>query len=150
VVDYGHGAGDIDWDAASINGVGSRKARGVLASPICLDELHFKGNLGVRVAGLPAGRYNIYAICRSPRKVTGYYDVSVGVNLQRQLAEPLELQPLRDPGAKRWKVEQTHAVGDVQLSGPDDYLTVITRYAEERSPLSGRAVLLGLQIVEIK
>jgi hypothetical protein len=150
VVDYGHGTGDIDWNAAPINGVGPRKARGVFASPVCRDEIHFKGNLGIRVAGFPAGKYRVYALCRSPRKITGNYDVSIGVNLERQLAEPQELQPPVDPGAKSWEAGQTHAVGEVQLSGPNDHLTVITRYAEERSPLSGRAVLLGLQIVEIK
>ena len=50
--------------------------------------------------------------------------------------------------------DQTYAVGEVEISGPEDWATFITRYSRERSikstPHHGRSVLLGLQIIEIE
>ena len=58
----------------------------------------------------------------------------------------------KTPG--NWVAGQTYAVSEVLISGPDDWATVITRYAPERSQetnnLNGvRSVLLGIQIVAI-
>ena len=42
-------------------------------------------------------------------------------------------------------------VTDVEVSGPDQHLTIVTGKDRDRSPTpaGGRAVLLGLQIVQL-
>ncbi|MEM1294422.1 MAG: hypothetical protein AAGH89_03590 [Verrucomicrobiota bacterium] len=155
-VDYGHGDGEIDWDAAPVDPWGNvySKARGVLNSPLCQDHRPWDFDLGLRVSGLPAGKYRIYALCRSVRRPDASYDVSFGVNLDQQLSEPTIIPPMADSIEPSWEPGLTYAVGNVAVNGPEDWATFITRYSRERSvrstPHHGRSVLLGLQIVEIR
>ncbi len=155
-VDYGHGDGEIDWEASPVDPWGNiySKARGVFDSELCQDHRPWDTDLGLRIAGLPAGTYRVYALCRSVRRPEASYDVSFGTNLNRQLPEPTIIPPMKDPGKSEWVPGLTYAVGDVEISGPDDWATFITRYSRERSiktsPHHGRSVLLGLQIVELK
>ncbi|MDF1741936.1 MAG: hypothetical protein P1U86_22435 [Verrucomicrobiales bacterium] len=155
-VDYGHGDGEIDWDAKPVDPWGRvySKARGVFDSALCQDHLPWDFDLGLRVSGLPAGTYRVYALCRSVRRVGASYDVSFGANLDQQLPEPTVIPPLDDSIEPSWDPGLTYAVGDVVVSGPEDWATFITRYSRERSLQStsghGRSVLLGLQIVEIR
>ena len=153
-IDYGHGDELIDWDAIPIDPMGRiyKKVRGVFDSALCQDHRPSDFDLGLRVSGLPAGNYRIYALCRSVRRPEASYDVSFGSNLDQQLSEPMEVIPLTDAGAENWIAGQTHAVGEVQISGPDDWATFITRYSSQRSIITTshptRSVLLGLQIVQ--
>ncbi len=156
-IDYGHGIDEIDWNAAPLDPTGSpyKKAGPIFDTALCQDHRPTKGNLGYRISGLPAGRYRIYALCRSVRRPLVAYDVSFGVNLDRQVQNPLLIPPMKTSSAENWVAGQTHAVSEIQISGPDDWATVITRYAPERSQeknhLAGiRSVLLGLQVVMIK
>jgi hypothetical protein len=156
-IDYGHGIDEIDWNAAPLDPTGSpyKKAGPIFDTALCQDHRPTKGNLGYRISGLPAGRYRIYALCRSVRRPFAAYDVSIGVNLQKQLQIPLSIPPMNNHSVEKWIAGQTHAVSEIQISGPDDWATVITRYAPERSQeknhLAGiRSVLLGLQVVMIK
>ena len=155
-VDYGHGDGVIDWDAAPVDPTGRvwPKAEPFFNTALCQDHRPWDFDLGLRIAGLPAGTYRVYALCRSIRRPTAAYDVSFGVNLDRQLEKPLAMPPVDDLAGAKWEAGLTYAVSDVEVSSPDDWVTFITRYSRERSvkttPHHGRSVLLGLQIVEIR
>ncbi|MEO0414153.1 MAG: hypothetical protein AAF226_04270 [Verrucomicrobiota bacterium] len=155
-VDYGHGDGQIDWDATPVDPWGKvySKARGVFDSALCQDHRPWDDDLGLRVSGLPAGSYRIYALCRSVRRPGASYDVSFGVNLDKQQAAPTIISSMEQSQEETgWVAGLTYAVGEVEISGPDDWATFITRYSRERStqstPHHGRSVLLGLQIVAI-
>ena len=155
-VDYGHGDGVIDWSASPVDPAG-RAWNGVEAffnTPLCQDHRPWDFDLGLRVSGLPAATYRVYALCRSIRRPTAAYDVSFGLNLDRQLKHPLAMPSMKDLVGKQWEPGQTYAVSDVQVSSPRDWITFITRYSRERALLisgrHGRSVLSGLQIVEIQ
>lgn len=155
-VDYGHGDGAIDWDAAPVDPTGKiySKAERFFNTALCQDHRPWDFDLGLRVAGLPVGTYRVYALCRSIRRPNSAYDVSFGVNLDRQVDEPLAIPPMKDLVDAKWKAGLTYAVSDVEVSSPDDWVTFITRYSRQRSlrttALHGRSVLLGLQIIEIR
>lgn len=155
-IDYGHGTGEIDWDATPVDPWGGiySKARGVFDSPLCQDHRPWDDDLGIRLSGLPEGAYRVYALCRSVRRPGASYDVSFGLNLDRQLPEPTVIPPMDDSAEPQWEPGLTYAVADVEVTGPKDWVTFITRYSRDRSiketPHHGRSVLLGLQIVEIK
>lgn len=154
-VDYGHGDGVIDWNAAPVDPSGSiyTKATPFFDTALCQDHRPWDFDLGIRVAGLPAGIYRVYALCRSIRRPTAAYDVSFGINLDQQLSNPLALPPMDDLLDVTWEEGLTYAVTDVEVSAAEDWVTFITRYSRERSirttPHHGRSVLLGLQIVEL-
>jgi hypothetical protein len=155
-VDYGHGDGLIDWDARPVDPSGSiyTKADPFFDTALCQDHRPWDFDLGLRVAGLPAGTYRVYALCRSIRRPTAAYDVSFGVNLDQQLIKPLVMPPMKDLLDTKWEKGLTYAVAEVKVSNPEDWVTFITRYSRERSirttPHHGRSVLHGLQIVELR
>lgn len=154
-VDYGHGDGVIDWDATPVDPTGRvwPKAEPFFNTSLCQDHRPWDFDLGLRIAGLPAGTYRVYALCRSIRRPTAAYDVSFGVNLDRQLDKPLAMPPMKDLAGVTWEQGLTYVVSDIEVTTPDDWVSFITRYSRERSlkttPHHGRSVLLGLQIVEI-
>ncbi len=155
-VDYGHGDGEINWDATPVDPTGRvwQKAEPFFHTALCQDHRPWDFDLGLRVSGLPEGTYRVYALCRSIRRPSAAYDVSFGVNLDRQLDTPLAMPTTNDLAGAKWEEGLTYAVSDVEVSSPDDWVTFITRYSRERSikttPHHGRSVLLGLQIVEIR
>ena len=155
-VDYGHGDGEINWEATPVDPWGKvyTDAGGVFDSALCQDHRPWDFDLGLRVSGLPVGNYRIYALCRSVRRPGASYDVSMGVNLDAQQAVPMVMPPMEQSDNPSWEAGITYAAGDVKITGPDDWATFITRYSRERSVRStdhhGRSVLLGLQIVEIR
>ncbi|MEM1297266.1 MAG: FecR domain-containing protein, partial [Verrucomicrobiota bacterium] len=97
-VDYGHGDGKIDWDAMPIDpwGRAQTKAKGAFNTALAQDHRPWDEDLALRVSGLPEGTYRVYALCRSTRCPGAHYDVSFGVNLDRQLPNPTEIPPM-DP-----------------------------------------------------
>lgn len=155
-VDYGHGEGAIDWDAKPVDPWGNiySRARGVFDSELCQDHRPWDHDLGFRVSGLPEGTYRIYALCRSVRRAGASYDVSFGTNLDQQLERPTVIPPMDPDKEPYWLEGETYAVGEVTVSGPEDWATFITRYSRERSVQTtshhGRSVLLGLQIIEVR
>ena len=156
VVDYGHGEGKINWDVSSVEPRGKiwPKAAPIFNTELGQDHRPAAGQLGFRVKGLPKGNYRVHALCRSTRRPKAEYDVAFGINLDRLPAEPTVIVPLEDPKPAKWLPGQTHAVGEVAVDSPDDWLTFITRYSPERSPKEGHwqglSVLLGVQIIEIR
>lgn len=155
-VDYGHGDGAIDWDATPVDPWGSiySKARGIFDSKLCQDHRPWDHDLGLRVSGLPEGTYRLYALCRSTRRAGASYDVSFGANLDQQPNAPTVIPPMDPDKDPAWADGETYAMGEVTVSGPEDWATFITRYSRERSirttPHHGRSVILGLQIVEVR
>lgn len=155
-VDYGHGNGQIDWDANPVDPAGRvhNKAEPFFNTALCQDHRPWDYDLGLRVSGLPAGTYRVYALCRSIRRPTAAYDVSFGVNLDRQVEQPTEMPPMENLKGARWEAGMTYAVADITINGPANWATFITLYDRERSirttPHHGRSLLHGLQIVEIK
>ncbi len=155
-VDYGHGDGSIDWNAAPVDPTGRiwPKAEPFFNTALCQDHRPSDFDLGVRISGLPPGTYRVYALCRSIRRPTAAYDVSFGVNLDQQLADPLAMPPMDSLAGREWEAGLTYAVSDVEVSSPEDWVTFITRYSRERSvrttPHHGRSLVHGLQIVEIR
>lgn len=155
-VDYGHGDGEIDWDATPVDPWGKvhEQAQGIFKSALCQDHRPWDEDLGLRVSGLPAGTYRVYALCRSARRPGAFYEVSFGTNLDRQLPNPIEIPPMDREAIPQWEAGVTYEVEDVEVTGEEDGVTFITRYSRERSVRStehhGRSVLLGLQIVQIR
>lgn len=155
-VDYGHGDGAIDWNAKPVDPSGRMypKAEPFFNNALCQDHRPWDFDLGLRVSGLPAGTYRVYALCRSIRRPTAAYDVSFGVNLDRQVEQPVEMPPMNDLTGVEWKAGMTYAVAEVTVTGPDDWATFITRYDRERAirttPHHGRSLLQGLQVVEVR
>jgi hypothetical protein len=117
------------------------------------------GLVGLRIRGLPRGRYLVYVLGRSSLDhrnwgnllVEKAHVAAVGTDLRDGSPLPLAMAPLEDPDAGQWVAGQTHVVTDVEVDGPDQYLTIVTGKDRDRSPTpaGGRAVLLGLQIVQL-
>jgi len=59
---------------------------------------------------------------------------------------------LSDPDAAIWVNGQTHVVTDVEITGPDQYLTILTAKDRERSPKpgGGNSVISAIQIIELR
>ncbi|MEM9282580.1 MAG: hypothetical protein AAGA96_12195 [Verrucomicrobiota bacterium] len=154
-VDYGHGDGTIDWDAEPVDPWGKvyTKATGVFDSALAQDHRPWDHDLGLRVRGLPPGTYRVYALCRSSRRAGAHYEVSFGINLDQQHESPIQIPPMDPDQTPTWEQGVTYEVQDIEVTGPDDWITFITRYSREKSvrstPHHGRSVLLGLQIVQL-
>jgi len=76
---------------------------------------------------------------------------AIGLNLTDMDVPLLTMTPLDDPNAGQWIVGQTHVLTDIEVGGPDQYLTIITSKDTRNSPVpaGGRAVILGVQILQI-
>ncbi len=61
-------------------------------------------------------------------------------------------EALSDPDAAIWVNGQTHVVTDVEITGPDQYLTILTAKDRERSPKpsGGSSVISAIQIIELR
>ncbi|MEM1443462.1 MAG: hypothetical protein AAGF67_14035, partial [Verrucomicrobiota bacterium] len=145
-VDYGHGDGEIDWDAEPVDPWGQvySKAEGIFNTALCQDHRPWDFDLGLRVSGLPAGTYRIYALCRSVRRAEAFYEVGFGTNMKKLPTEPIEIPPMDPDKTPKWEQGVTYEAADVVVEGPEDWATFITRYSRERSlrstPHHGRSV----------
>ncbi len=155
-VDYGHGKGRIDWEASPVTYTATvyKRAKGVANTALCLDNLHHFNDLGVRISGLPKGRYRVYALCRSFRRPKAAYAVSIGTNLDQLSSNPIEVGVMGEALNPSWVSGETYAVGEVEISKTGDWLTIITRSVDDGmigEPYRNKlAVLLGLQIVGLE
>ncbi len=71
------------------NGGGTGAVPGILDTTLGQDWIFSRGNdnLGVRVSGLAAGEYNVFAIVREPSALDRTYDVGIGVGDTSNLAD---------------------------------------------------------------
>lgn len=160
-VDYGASrTQDVEWDKEP-NQVHSSfcKSSGVFDTALGRDRLRDAGTVGLRIRGLPAGTYRVFFIgrltdtgtTRGNFLTTKAFRSTIGINLNRLPESPDLIMPLDDPGAGEWINGQTHLVREVLISGPDDYLTVLTRKSRQHSlrESGGLSAIVGLQIVQI-
>ena len=160
-IDYGASKTRVvDWDARA-NHVHKSicKSVGVFDTALGRDQLRVAGTVGLRIRGLPSGRYRVFFIGRSTAVGKKHGDFltdkafrsAIDVNLDA-IPTPHEIiMPVEDSVAAQWVDGQTHLVGEVELSGPDDWLTVLTRKDKRHSqnPNTGHSEIVGLQIVQI-
>jgi hypothetical protein len=150
----GHKA--VAWDESPTMRGSSGNSRGVFNSSLGKDGIRGGNQVGLRIRGLPKGIYRVYVLGRSavvhPKwgnfLTDKAYDCSIGVD---QMVEVHPIDPLEDENASRWVDGQTHAVGEVTISGPDEFLKLIVNKDRERSPVpaGGGATILGVQIVQL-
>ena len=118
------------------------------------------GQVGVRLRGLPRGEYRVYLVGRGvlDHKSWGNYlvnkaykSVVAAGDADLTSGDLLYHDPLTDPDAKSWVSGQTHVVADVGISGPDEYLTILTSKDRERSPVpgGGNGVISAIQIIQL-
>ncbi len=146
----------IDWDEPPTMRGSSGNSRGVFNSSLGEDGIRGRSRVGLRFRGLPKGRYRVYVIGRSALVHPNWgnfltdkaYDCSIGVD---QAVEVYPIDPLEDENASQWVNGQTHAVGDVMINGPDEYLQLVVNKDRERSPVpaGGGATILGVQIMQM-
>jgi len=164
-VDFGHGKRNVDWDAEVDTMTGPQgRTHGVFNTALGRDAVSppsrpATGLVGLRIRGLPRGRYRVYVLGRSSLNhrnwgnflVEKAHVAAVGTDLRENSPLPLVMAPLKDPDAGRWVAGQTHVVTDVEVRGSDQYVTIITGKDRDRSPTpaGGRAVILGVQIVQL-
>ena len=159
-VDFGHSVQmrreGIDWDSPPAMRGSHFKSHGVFDTALGEDGIRGGGEVGLRVRGLPAGRYRVYLIGRSSNVHPKWgnfltdkaYDCSIGVG---QRTESHLIHPLEDALAGSWVDGQTHVVGEVTISGSHEYLTLIVKKNRSRSPVptGGGAPILGVQIMQL-
>ena len=164
-LDVGHGKESVDWDAVVDTETGPQgDTRGVFDTALGRDVINPPSGIssdlmGLRVRGLPAGTYRVYVLGRASLDHANWgnylvekaHMASVGTDLSDMDASPLRMASLNDPNAAGWVPGQTHVVADVTVSGPDQYLTIITAKDKENSRTGpgGRAVILGVQILQV-
>ena len=134
------------------------QTRGVFDTALGKDRLSSGGTVGLRIKGLPVGKYRVYFIARSvdDTKRGNYlvlkgYRVVVGTNLSEVSRNAPAIMPLDDPDAQQWVAGQTHHVSEVELAAEDEYLTLLVRRDPALSPQKGGGgtAIVGVQIVQI-
>lgn len=132
--------------------------RGVFDTALGKDRLISGGMVGLRIKGLPLGRYRIYFIarCVDDNGRGNYltlkaYRVVIGTDLSEVPRDAPVIMPLDDPDAGQWVAGQTHHVSEVELSATDEYLTMLVRRDLNLSPQRGGgwSPIVGVQIVQI-
>jgi hypothetical protein len=158
-IDFGQpvrGDKTVDWDEPPTMRGSSGKSRGVFHTSLGEDGIRGGNRVGLRIRGLPKGKYRVYVIGRSsfvhPKwgnfLTDKAYDCSIGVDLAVK-RHPID--PLEDEHASQWVEGQTHAVDEVTISGPDEYLKLIVNKDRARSPVpaGGGSTILGVQIMQV-
>ena len=147
---------EIDWSQPPMARGSSGNSRGVFHTPLGEDGIDGRSRVGLRIRGLPRGRYRVYVIGRSaivhPKwgnfLTSKAYACSIGSGRKTE-SHPID--PLEDENAGRWVKGQTHAVGEAAINGPDEYLQLIVNKdrAKSPAPAGGGATILGVQIMQV-
>lgn len=162
-IDYGHQEkGSFSWDRQPHLSKGAvSSTRGVFDTPLCKDYLVGGGVVGLRFRGMPKGTYRVFLVGRSvlDHEKWGNFLVSkvhraviAAGEADWDSGEVFYHEALSDPNAAIWVNGQTHVVTDVKITGPDQYLTVLTAKDRERSakPGGGNSVISAIQIIELR
>lgn len=108
--------------------------------------------VGLRVKGLPAGQYRVYAIGRPGTQFSGNdsFNMSVGVNLDDLTGAQPTILPWSGgtPIFDSWVNGETHMVATITTTSVDDYITVIN---QENNPGGSFIIasLQGLQVAQV-
>jgi hypothetical protein len=161
-VDYGsRPRHEFSWDhEPDVTRNSVYDTRGVFDTPLGRDHVAGANSVGLRFRGLPKGRYRVFLLGRNVldhRKlgnflVTKTYQSVIGVNADVKTGDVLYHELLTDPNAESWVVGQTHVVKEVEIAGPDEYLTILTAKDRRRSPkpAGGGSTISGIQIIEVR
>jgi ferric-dicitrate binding protein FerR (iron transport regulator) len=160
-IDCGVGRPVIDW-SSELDQMrrGIERTHGVFATPLGQDNINaVNRNVGLRLKGLPRGRYRVYVVARPALHnpnwgnylVNKAASVSIGIHLDRHGIEAKALTPLTDPNAGAWVDGQTHTVVELNIAGPDEFLSVIASRDRKTSPQTsgGRSVIQAVQIIQL-
>lgn len=161
-IDYGRrDRREFSWDREPdmMRGV-VQSTRGVFDTALGKDHLGGGGEVGVRLRGLPSGRYRVYLVARGALDhdnwgnylvTKAYKSVVAAGDADLRSGSLLYHDPLSDPDAKFWVSGQTHVVADVEISAPEQYLTIRTMKDRERSPKpgGGNSMISAIQIIQL-
>ena len=162
-IDYGHQEkGSFSWDRQPhlLKGAVS-STRGVFDTPLCKDYLVGGGVVGLRFRGMPKGTYRVFLVGRSVLDHEKWGNFLVSKAHRAVIAageadwdsgEVFYHEALSDPDAAIWVNGQTHVVTDVEITGPDQYLTILAAKDRDRSPKpsGGNSVISAIQIIELR
>ena len=162
-IDYGRQEkGVFFWDRQPHLSKGAvSSTRGVFDTPLCKDYLGGRGGVGLRLRGMPKGTYRVFLVGRSVLDHEKWGNFLVSKAYRAVIAagesdwdsgEVFYHEVLSDPDAAIWVNGQTHVVTDVEITGPDQYLTILTAKDRERSPKpsGGSSVISAIQIIELR
>lgn len=134
---------------------------GVFATDLGNDNLFTTGGsqkiVGVRVSGLAAGTYRVYALGRgvTSGQVDYTYNQAIAVADANAatfdaLGGSFVLSGLSDSGATSWVAGETHAYAQVTIGSTSDYLVFLTQAtATDSASGNGFAGIPGLQIAAV-
>jgi len=151
----GHSGWEATFDDPAGSGAGydydAEIQSGFYANDLARSQIQaYQSNIGLRFNGLPAGKYRVYAIAipavlygwgmTGPQFPDGAENVSIGVNLNAQLSAsaigawiggsgPGDAQSCGSINLNTdnsWVAGKNYVTKDVTLSGPSDYISVIT------------------------
>jgi hypothetical protein len=162
-IDYGRQEeGEFSWDRQPHLSKGAvSSTRGVFDTPLCKDYLVGGGVVGLRFRGMPQGTYRVFLVGRSvlDHQKWGNFLVSkvhkaviAAGEADWDSGEVFYHEALTDPDAAIWVNGQTHVVTDIEITGSEQYLTVLTAKDRERSakPGGGNSVISAIQIIELR
>jgi len=162
-IDYGHQEkGSFSWDRQPYLSKGAvASTRGVFDTPLCKDYLVRGGVVGLRFRGMPQATYRVFLVGRSvlDHEKWGNFLVSKAHRAVISAGEAnwdsgevFYHEALSDPDAAIWVNGQTHVVTDVEITGPDQYLTILAAKDRDRSPKpsGGNSVISAIQIIELR
>jgi ferric-dicitrate binding protein FerR (iron transport regulator) len=162
-IDYGRrDRREFSWDREpDVVRAFVQATRGVFDTALGKDHLGGGGEVGVRLRGLPKGAYRVYLVARAALDhqkwgnylvTKAYKSVVTAGEADLVSGDFLYHDPLSDPDAQSWVRGQTHVVAEVEISGPDEYLTIRTKKDRERSPKpgGGNSVITAIQIIELR
>lgn len=149
-IDFGRtdnnaGGANINWSAA-LTLYNHTALSGFYDTDLMRDWLYSKDNndLGVRVRGLPAGLYKVFALVREGNATDRTYDVFIGTNIENSGDSPAVKKSITATSATTWVDGKNYVSTPLYVNSETDYITVIV------DPTSAAyASLEGLQIIKL-
>ncbi len=146
----------IDWDEPPALRGSNGNSRGVFRTALGEDAIRGRSRVGLRIGGLPQGKYRVYVIGRSSvvHPTWGNFLIDKAYNCWIGVDQDLRrhpIRPLEDESALEWSAGQTHSVGEVTITESNEFLTLIVHKDRKESPVpeGGGAPILGVQIMQL-
>lgn len=125
---------------------------GIYNTTLMGDEIHYNSDIGIRVKGLDAGTYKVYAIVVNPDHLSYTFDVGIGVgdlgaDNSASVTNPIVASNVThiDPSAKsgNWVDGENYALTTVTTTSTSDYINILI------DPSTNPGLIQGLQIVSV-
>jgi hypothetical protein len=161
-IDFGAGGEAIDWDAPQR--LHACRTKGIFNTPIGRDNIRMSSMsgqvgpwLGMRMRGLPAGKYRLFMIARSVNTNPNWGNFLTLKQHVVTVTPPAGdttvhvVAPLEDPTAAKWVEDQTHVVSEFAVGNTDEWVTVTTMMDRENSPKQqgSSGQIQGFQIIQV-